>query len=90
VEPSQPVFGRRPQTLSAHVTRSAFILRRVKDDSPRYTLSSSGEAPQIACASYLGALLRAERFARSHVDVWQTDDGRVFRRLVEYRGIGTA
>lgn len=62
------------------------ILSRTNDDSRRYTLTSSGEAPQIACTTYEEAIARAERFARSHgVDVWQTDDGHAFTRIVECR-----
>jgi hypothetical protein len=63
------------------------ILRRANDAPCRYTLSSSGGAPQIACGTYQEALSRAERFARSRgVDVWQTDDGHAFTRVVESRG----
>jgi hypothetical protein len=66
------------------------ILSRTNDASRRYTLSSSGEAPQITCSTYEEAIARAERFARSHtVDVWQTDDGHAFTRLVECRVIST-
>jgi hypothetical protein len=63
------------------------ILRRTNDAPCRYTLSSSGEAPQIACGTYQEALSRAGEFARFQgVDVWQTDDGHAFTRIIESRG----
>lgn len=62
------------------------ILTRTNDAPWRYTLTSSGEAPQITCTTYEEAIARAERFARSHgVDVWQTDDGHAFTRIIESR-----
>lgn len=66
------------------------ILRRTHDASHRFTLSTSGEAPQIACATYEEAIARAERFAQSqHVDVWQTDDDRAFTRIIECRFVSS-
>ena len=62
------------------------ILRRSDRASRRHTLSTSGKAPQIACATYDEAVNRADRFARTHhVDVWQTDDGRTFTRILDAR-----
>jgi hypothetical protein len=62
------------------------ILRRTNNGSRRFTLSLSGGAPQIACATYKEAVARAERFSHSeHVDVWQTDDGHAFTRIFEHR-----
>jgi hypothetical protein len=67
------------------------ILRRTHDTARRFTLSTSGEAPQIACATYEEAIGRADGFARSqHVDVWQTDDDRVFTRIIECRFVTSA
>ena len=67
------------------------ILRRTNDASHRFTLSTSGEAPQIACATYEEAIARADRFAQSqHVDIWQTDDDRAFTRIVECRVVTSA
>lgn len=62
------------------------VLSRTHDASRRYTLSTSGEAPQIACVSCEEAIARAGRFAQSqHVDVWQTDDDRAFTQIIECR-----
>ena len=62
------------------------ILWRSDRASRRYTLSTSGETPQITCATYDEAIAQADRFARiHHVDVWQTDDGRTFTRIVDAR-----
>jgi hypothetical protein len=62
------------------------ILRRTNDASRRYTLSTSGEPPQISCKTYQEAIARADRFGQSqHVDVWQTDDDRAFTRVIECR-----
>ena len=67
------------------------ILRRTNGKSRRYTLSRSGEAPQITCTTFEEAIARADRFAQSqHVDVWQTDDGRAFTRLIECRLVSSA
>jgi hypothetical protein len=56
----------------------------------RYSLSTSGGAAQIACITLQEAIAGADRFARSqHVDVWQTDDGRVFTRIIEWRQAST-
>lgn len=66
------------------------ILRRAHDASRRYTLSTSGEAPQIAYKTYEEAIAQADRFAQSqHVDVWQTDDDRAFTRVIEYRVVSS-
>jgi hypothetical protein len=63
------------------------VLSRTHDASRRNTLSTSGEAPQIACVTYEEAMARADRFAHSqHVDVWQTDDDRAFTQIIECRG----
>ena len=62
------------------------ILRRSDRASRRCTLSTSGEAPQIMCATYDEAIAQADRFARTdHVDVWQTEDGRTFTRILDAR-----
>ena len=67
------------------------ILGRTHDASRRYTLSTSGEAPQIACPTFEEAIARADRFARSqHVDVWKTDDDRTFTRIIECRVVRSA
>jgi hypothetical protein len=67
------------------------ILRPTNDASDRFTLSTSGEAPQIACATYEEAIARAERFAQSqHVDVWRTDDDRTFTRIIDCRFVSSA
>ena len=67
------------------------ILGRANDASHRYTLSTSGQPSQIACATYEEAIARAGRFAHSqHVDVWQTDDQRAFTLIVECRLVGSA
>jgi hypothetical protein len=64
------------------------ILRSTHDGSRACTLGPFGEAPQITCATYEEAIAQAEKFARSHgVDVWRTDDGRAFSRLIECRVI---
>ncbi|RPI56699.1 MAG: hypothetical protein EHM55_04475 [Acidobacteria bacterium] len=66
------------------------ILRRTNDASYRYTLTTTGEAPQIACATFEEAIARADAFAQSHnVEVWHTDDGHVFTRLVERRAVSS-
>lgn len=72
-----------------HIPRSGdVILRRTNDASRGYTLCTSEAAPQIVCATYEEAIARADRFARSeHVDIWQTDDDRVFERVIEYRDV---
>ena len=42
--------------------------------------------PQLSCQTYPVALAHAERLAaRSSVDVWLTNDGAYFERLVTYR-----
>lgn len=65
------------------------ILRKAADASCRsqqYTLSTSDEPPQIACATYEEALGHARRFAQSqHLDVWETDDTDTFQHVIEYR-----
>lgn len=62
------------------------ILSRTHDALRRYTLSTSGKAPQIACVTRAEAITRSDRFAQSqHVDVWQTDDDRAFTRIIECR-----
>jgi hypothetical protein len=67
------------------------ILTRTNDTSYRYTLATMGEAPQIACATFEEAIARADAFAQSHnVEVWHTDDGRVFTRIVEGCALGGA
>jgi hypothetical protein len=67
------------------------ILSRTHDASRRYTLSTSEEAPQIACVTCEEAIARADRFAHSqHVDVWQTDDDRAFTRIIECRVVSSA
>lgn len=76
------------QYASPHDTPKAadVILKRTNDASRRCTLSTSGEAPQIVCATADEAIAQADRFARTHhVDVWQTDDGRTFTRILEAR-----
>lgn len=66
------------------------ILRRTNDASRRYTLSTSGEAPQITCATYEEAIAQADRFAQSqYVDVWKTND-QAFTRILEYRVVSSA
>lgn len=71
--------------------RGDVILTRAHDASRRYTLSTSGEAPQIACVSCEEAIARADRFAQSqHVDVWQTDDDRALTRIIECRVVRSA
>lgn len=76
---------------SGHLPKSGdIILRRMNDASRRYTLSTSDGAAQIACTTLQEAIAGADRFARSqHVDVWQTDDGRVFTRIIEWRQVST-
>ena len=65
------------------------VLRSTRDGSSACTLGSFGEAPQITCTTSEEAIAQAEKFARSHsVDVWRTDDGRAFSRLIECRVIG--
>ena len=67
------------------------ILRRTHDASRCHTLSTSGEAPQIACKTFQEAIARADRFAQfQHVDVWQTDDDRAFTRIIECRVVSPA
>jgi hypothetical protein len=62
------------------------ILRSMNDASHRYALSTTGDVPQIACTTFAEAIARADAFALSHkIDVWHTDDGRVFTRIVEAR-----
>jgi hypothetical protein len=62
------------------------ILRRARDGSHRYTLSTSGSAPQVLCHADDEAIRNAERFAQSHhVDVWQTADDRSFTRIFACR-----
>jgi hypothetical protein len=66
------------------------ILRWTHDG---YTLSTSGEAPQMAYKTYEEALAWADRFAQcQHVDVWQTGNDRAFTRVVKCRVVteGTA
>jgi hypothetical protein len=66
------------------------ILRRTTDASRRYTLSTFGEVPQIACPTLEDAVARADRFARfQHVDVWKTDDDRAFTRVIECRVVSS-
>jgi len=66
------------------------ILRRTHGASRRYTLSTAGEAPQIAYKTYEEAITQADRFAQlQHVDVWQTDDDRSFTRVIEYRVVSS-
>ena len=67
------------------------ILKRTNDASRRYTLSTSGEAPQIACPTFEEAIARADRFAQSHhVDVWKTSDEPFFMRIVECHFVRSA
>ena len=67
------------------------ILRQPKDASRRYTLGTSGEHPQIACATREEAIERANRFAQSqYVDVWLTEDDRSFTRIIECRMVTSA
>ena len=66
------------------------IVRRIKDASRRYTLTSFGEVPQITCITYEEAIAQADRFARSHdVGAWLTDDGRTFARIVKCRQVSS-
>jgi len=66
--------------------RGDVILGRTVHTPGRYTLCTSGEAPQIACVTYDEAIGRAARFAHSqHVDVWKTDDNCAFTRIIECR-----
>jgi hypothetical protein len=76
---------------SGHLPKPGdIILRRMNGASTRYTLGTSGGAAQIACTTLQEAIAGADRFARSqHVDVWQTDDGRVFTRIIEWRQVST-
>jgi hypothetical protein len=62
------------------------ILRRADDLSHRYTIATTGEPPQIACKTFEEAIRRADAFAQScRVDVWHTDDGRIFERIARSR-----
>jgi hypothetical protein len=62
------------------------VVSRTNDGSPRYTLSTFGDAPQVLCATREEAAAQADRFARTHhVDVWQTEDGAAFTRIFEAR-----
>jgi hypothetical protein len=64
------------------------ILRRTNAPSSRFTLATAGEAPQLTCATFEEAITYADAFAQCHnVDVWHTDDGRMFTRIVEGRAI---
>jgi len=67
------------------------ILRRTNDPSFRFTLATTGEAPQLTCTTFGEAIAQADAFAQCHnVDVWHTDDSRVFTRIVEGRAVGSA
>jgi hypothetical protein len=49
-----------------------------------------GDTPQITCTTFEEAIARADAFAQSYnVDVWHTDDGRNFTRIVEGRVVGS-
>jgi hypothetical protein len=90
-----PPFGDEPvvrYSSSADAPKPGdIILRRTRAASGRYTLRTAGEAPQVACKTYEEALAHAHRFAESqHVDAWQTDDDRIFRRITECRLVGSA
>jgi hypothetical protein len=66
------------------------VLTRTNDAPHLYTISAMGKAPQIAFTSFEEAITRADAFAQVHnVDVWHTDDGHVFTRIVEGRAVGS-
>lgn len=72
-------------------TPGDIVLSRANDGSIRYLLSKFGGAPQIMCAAYEDAVAEAYRFARAqNLDVWQTDDNRTFRRILECRMASSA
>jgi hypothetical protein len=81
--------GQAAMTLSASAAtpkRGDIIVSRANDGSGLHTLSTFGEAPQIACATREEAAAQADRFARTHyVEVWQTEDGLTFTRIFEAR-----
>ena len=73
-------------TSAAVPKRGDIVVSRTNDGSRLYTLSTFGEAAQVACATREEAAAQADRFARTHrVDVWQTEDGRTFKRILEAR-----
>lgn len=73
------------------IPQSGDIILRQRDASRRCTLSTSEDAPQIECDTYEEAIAEADRFAQSqHVDVWKTDGGGAFTRIIEWRVVGSA
>jgi hypothetical protein len=81
--PSLFDLARKPQA-------GDIILKRTNDLSSRFTLATNGEVPQLTCATFEEAIARADAFAQRHnVDVWHTDDDRVFTRIVEGRAVGS-
>jgi hypothetical protein len=80
-----------PSSLSGHGPKVGdVVLRRANDAPLLYTICTTGEAPQIACATFEEAIARADAFAQVHnVDVWHTDDGHEFTRIVEGRAVGS-
>jgi hypothetical protein len=77
--------------LSRHAPKVGdVVLTRTNDAAHSYTISMTGEAPQIACTTFEEAIARADAFAHlHHLDVWYTDDGRTFTRVVEGRVVGS-
>jgi hypothetical protein len=74
---SSPVVAAKPGDI---------VVGRVNDGSRRYTVGTPGGGPQIIYATHEEATARVDRFARTHhVDVWQTEDGRTFTRILEAR-----
>ena len=75
-----------PSSPAATPKPGDVIVRRVSDGSRRYTVSTSGGAPQVMCATREEASAQADRFARTHhVDVWHTEDDHTFTRIFEAR-----
>jgi hypothetical protein len=77
------------QFLQAAIPKPGdIILERIGDGSRRYALTTSGHVPQIMCATYEEAMAEAGRCARARrLDVWKTDDHRVFSRILGCRPV---
>jgi hypothetical protein len=64
-----------------------FLIHRVSNWAGVLLVDRDRDHPQLSCQTYQAALAHATReAAHSNVDVWQTQDGARFERLVSYRG----
>jgi hypothetical protein len=80
-----------PSSLSGQRPKAGdIILTRTNDASHLYTISTRGGDPQITCTTFEEAIARADAFAQVYnIDVWHTNDGHVFTRIVEGRVVGS-